>query len=66
MKNKEEFLIHMQQHPFYPVFVEQIKRQKPLIPDYDPVSDNTEMWKFLSAQAKGYELACSIFNIKME
>lgn len=67
MKNaRDEFLLHMQSHPYFDLFLKDLKSKRPLIPHYDPVSDNTEHWKYYSAQQKGFDLCCSIFNIKQE
>lgn len=63
---KKEFLEHMKSHPFYELFIEDLKKNRPQILPYDPDEDNTEKWKFLSAQQKGFDLCCSFFQIKQE
>ena len=56
----------MQSHPYFDLFIKDVRAKRPSIPHYDYVSDNTEQWKYLSAQRQGYDLCCSIFNIKQE
>lgn len=64
--NREEFFTHLRQHPFYPMFAEEMKKRRPTIPAHDPQADNTEVWKSQSAQVKGYDLACSLFGINID
>jgi hypothetical protein len=65
-KNRDEFITYIQQHPFYPLFVQEIKAKRPIVPSHNPAADNTDEWKALSAQARGYDLVLSILNINME
>ena len=64
--HKDDFLIHVQTHPFFPLFLKHLKSQRPIVPGFDPDADNTEKWKFLTAQQKGFDLCLSIFNINPE
>lgn len=66
MSMKDEYLLHMKSHPFYEFFLAEVKKSRPMIPAHDHTADNTEKWKSLSAQQRGFDLCCSIFNIKME
>jgi hypothetical protein len=66
MKNREEFITYLKQHPFFPLFIQELKKRRPGVPAYDPAADNTEVWKSNSAQVKGFDLACSVFNITLE
>lgn len=66
MKAKEEYLLHMKSHPYFQMFLDELKKSRPPIPHHNPMSDNTEEWKSFSAQQKGFDLCCSIFNITLE
>ena len=65
MKNREEFLTYLRQHPFYPMFIESLKKDRPIVPAHNPRADNTEEWKAVSAQVQGYDLACSKFGVDL-
>jgi hypothetical protein len=66
MKANEEYLLHMKSHPYYQMFMDEVKKKRHMIPAHDPDADKTEKWKSFSAQQRGFDLCCSIFNIKME
>lgn len=66
MKGREEFLTYLKQHPFYPMIIQELKKRRPIIPAFNPQADNTEVWKSISSQIQGYELALSLFNINLE
>jgi hypothetical protein len=63
---RDEFLLHLQTHPYFPIFLKDLQQKRPGIPHYNMMADNTEQWKYNSAQRQGYDLCCSIFNIPME
>jgi hypothetical protein len=64
MNLKDQFFTIITQHPYYPTFAQEVKGHRPTIPAHDPHADNTEVWKSHSAQAKGFDLACSLIGIK--
>jgi len=66
MKARDEYLLHMKSHPYYEMFLKEVIKARPPIPHHDPESDNTDKWKSLSAQQRGFDLCCSIFGIKQE
>lgn len=56
----------MKSHPLYAEFQKELLSKRPLIPTHNPDVDNTDEWKSLSAQQKGFDLCCSFFNITEE
>ncbi len=66
MKARDEYLIHMKSHPYYEMFKKEVDKARPMIPAHDHDADNTDKWKSLSAQQRGFDLCCSIFGIKQE
>lgn len=66
MTPRDDFFLHIQSHPYFQIFVNELKRRRPIVPSHDPESDNTEKWKSLSAQQRGYDLCLSLFSIKLE
>jgi hypothetical protein len=66
MKARDEYLLHMKSHSFYEMFIAEVKKARPPIPEHDHDADNTEKWKSLSAQRRGFDLCCIIFGIKLE
>lgn len=57
-----ELLQRLRSYPEFELVMAEVKQQKPVIPVYDPVSDNTEEWKSLSNQRKGFELLLTLLG----
>jgi len=66
MTAKEDFLLHMGSHPFFPLIKKELEEGIPPIPEYNPDADNVEDWKYLSAQRAGYLLCLAQFGIKLK
>ena len=58
----DEFIQKLRSYPEFKHVQAKLQAQKPTIPAYDYYSDNTEEWKALSNQRKGYDLALSILG----
>lgn len=61
-----EFLTFIKSHPHWPFIKKQLLAQRPVIPVHNPEDDNTEVWKSLSAQQKGFDLCCALFQLDQE
>ena len=44
--------------------VERVKKGRPVVPAHDPIEDNTELWKSLSAMQQGFDLCLTLFGEK--
>ena len=57
-----EFLEILRQNETFQKVMSDVKEQRPIIPlaTYDP--DNTEEWKALSNQQRGFDLALTLFG----
>jgi len=51
-----DYLIHLRSNPDFAKVIEDLKRERPAIPAHDCTQDNTEIWKDLSAQQRGFDL----------
>lgn len=51
-------------HPEYQRLLNVAREQRPVIPQWDSINDNTEAWKEASAMQKGFDLAMVIFTPK--
>jgi hypothetical protein len=56
----------MKAYPLWEIFEKELLSKRPSIPVYDPDANNVEEWKFLSAQRKGFDLCCALFEINKE
>jgi hypothetical protein len=63
---KKEFLDDMKTHPLWPEIKKALGKMRPVVPSHDPKIDNTDIWKSLSAQQKGFDLCCAFFEINKE
>lgn len=63
---KEDFLTYIKSHPAWPYFQKQLLEQRPILIPHNPRNDNTEEWKSLSAQQRGFDLCCAFFEINKE
>jgi len=63
---KEDFLLHIKSHSLWPIFKKNLLDKRPIVPAHDPIKDNTEQWKSLSAQQRGFDLCCAFFKINEE
>ena len=61
-----DLLEHIKSHPYWPIFEAEIKSKRPMVPNYNPEADNTEQWKSLSAQQKGFDLCCMLLKINVK
>jgi hypothetical protein len=62
----KEYLLHMKSHAMYPMFRRMVLENRPPLIPHDPNNDNTEIWKSLSAQQKGFDLCCALFQLDEE
>jgi len=58
----KEYLEILRQHEVFPIVMKELKEQRPTIPPYNHSPDNTEEWKSLSNQQRGYDLALSVLG----
>lgn len=63
MKN---YLLELNSDERFRLLVAHAKKQRPIVPNYDPKSDNTSDWKHKSAMQQGFDLCAQIFGIKQE
>lgn len=63
---KNDFLLHMKSHHLWPIFLKDLLSKRPLVPPHNPKVDNTEEWKALSAQQRGFDLCLALFQITKE
>jgi hypothetical protein len=63
---KDDFLLYMKSHPLWPIFEKQVLSHRPNVPPHNYKNDNTEEWKFLSAQQRGFDLCLALFQITKE
>ena len=61
-----EYLEILRQSPEFQSLLKEIGKQRPVLPvhNYDP--DNTEQWKALSHQQRGFDFAMSLFGESYE
>ncbi len=52
----------LRQNELFQTIMREVKKQRPEIPPYNHDPDNTEEWKALSNQQRGFELALSLFG----
>ena len=52
-----EYLEVLRQQEAFHKVIEYVKGQKPVVPMYDHISDNTDDWKAKSNMLKGFNLA---------
>jgi len=63
---EQDFLTFIKSHGYWPLFREKLLSHRPEIPPHNPDEDNTESWKSASAQQKGFDLCCSLFQLDKE
>jgi hypothetical protein len=51
-------------HPDYVKLLHIAKEKRPVLPAWEPGSDNVEQWKDASAMQRGFDLALLIFTPK--
>ena len=61
----DEILFFMKSHPLYEEFEERLLSYRPIVPEYNPKEDNTDEWKYRSAQKAGFDLCLTIFKIEV-
>lgn len=61
----DSFLKEIQDHPIYPGLVELLKENIPVLPLFDPKTDNTEVWKDKSGRRQGFLLCASLLKIDL-
>ena len=66
MSVKDDFLLHMGSHPYFQTVKKELEEGIPPIPEYDPVSDNTNDWKNKSAMRSGYMLCLARLGLSLK
>lgn len=61
-----DFLLHMKSHPLYEEFEEVLMGHRPNIPSFRHADDNTDEWKYNSAQQEGFDLCLTLFKIGVQ
>lgn len=59
------YLLELRSDPRFQSLVEEVKRNVPKLPEYNPENDNTEDWKYTSGTRDGYKL-CMLKFFNME
>jgi hypothetical protein len=57
-----EFVEILRQNETFQVVMKEVKENRPTIPPYNHDPDNTEEWKALSNQQRGFDLALILFG----
>jgi len=52
----------LRQNELFQTVMREIKKERPTIPPYNYEPDNTEEWKSMSNQQRGFDLALSLFG----
>lgn len=52
----------LRQNELFQLEMKRVKEQRPLVPLHNYEPDNTEEWKALSNQQRGFDLALSLFG----
>ena len=60
------FISEIKSHEAFPELLEKLIKERPVVPGFDCVHDNTERWKTMSGMAQGYDLCLSIMKFKPE
>ena len=60
------FIAEIQLRAEFPALVDLLSAGRPIVPDYDPVSGNTELWKHKSGMKQGYDLCLALLRIELE
>jgi len=57
-----EYLEILRQNEAFQMVIKGVKEERPTIPPYNHSPDNTEEWKSMSNQQRGFDLALSLFG----
>jgi len=60
------FLQEIRDHPAFAELKEILETNRPDIPGFDPLKDNTEEWKKESGMRQGYDLCLAQFKMRIE
>jgi len=63
---RDDFLVTIKSHSLWPIFKKELLSKRPIVPVHNPKNDNTEEWKSLSAQQRGFDLCLALFQIDKE
>ena len=66
MAIRKQYLEVLKQNPTYQEVIKDLKLEKPIVPVYDHVSDNTEEWKAKSNMQRGFNLVLSLLGESYE
>lgn len=66
LKALKGYLYELHSDPRFDALMKTILQQRPQIPEYDPVSDNTEIWKSRSAERRGFDIWVAYLQIDKE
>ncbi|MGI9317942.1 MAG: hypothetical protein ACR2QW_11460 [bacterium] len=62
----KEFLELLRQSEHFRIVMDDVKKQRPEVPLHNYAPDNTEEWKALSNQQRGFDFALSLFGERDE
>jgi hypothetical protein len=62
------FKAAVHKNPNFPVFMELVESQKPLLPTYNPNdhSDGSDDWKYMSGMSDGYKHCLSLLGVELD
>lgn len=60
----KSYLYELHTDPRFEALMKTILQQRPQIPEHDPASDNTEIWKSRSAERRGFDVWVTYLNLK--
>ena len=67
MDSKKEWLqVLHNDNNFQEFVVKELEAKRPKIPNWNRGEDNTDDWKFISAQQAGFDLALAVLELKLD
>lgn len=66
MKKYDELLLSFRSHPLYQELKRDLRDARPVIPVFDPSTDNTETWKANSMKQEGFDLCLALLQINLK
>lgn len=60
----DDFLLEWQSDPRFALWLEDVMKLRPVVPYHNPTEDNTEVWKAMSAERRGFDIWLNALKIK--
>lgn len=63
MTETQGYILELSQDVRFMRLLDDLKKRRPVVPEFDPINSNVELWKMKCGELRGYQLVAQLFNL---